>query len=132
MIRFFAASGKERLANWLEARDAVASGDNLYIIEPDGLHVTSLSPKLQTRYEVEAAGSTIRYSVEWKALPSSEEVSVKAFVTAGRTSIVGMDLASNHAVVEWTLPPSTGDHEIIIAVGNQHYFISTKDRLRVR
>jgi hypothetical protein len=57
---------------------------------------------------------------------------VQCPVTGGSCAVGSVNQANNAVTVTWTLPGAAGDHEIMIAVGNGHYFGTTTDRVQVQ
>jgi len=46
--------------------------------------------------------------------------------------VTGVDNAGNSATVDWTLPAATGDHELVIVLGNAFHHFSGMDRVTVQ
>jgi hypothetical protein len=70
------------------------------------------------------------YPIAWTPIASQpSDVSVSCTVTSGTCSVAP---AANSANVYWYLNGATaGDREIRIVVGDQHYFLTTKDSITV-
>ena len=97
------------------------------------LHRSEREPMLAARYVSGTVGAILNYSVSWLDEAGGDDHAVKCWVTGGSCTVVGViNQATNSVTVSWTLPGAAGDHEIMIAVGNGHYFGTTKDRVQVQ
>jgi hypothetical protein len=87
-------------------------------------------PTLLTRYATASAGgANLVYSLSWPETATPTEQDVSCWVTGGTCTVSVVDQTLNTATVTWTPPATADDHEIVIAVGTQHYFISEVDRV---
>lgn len=96
------------------------------------LHRLEREPILAARYVNAAAGAILNYTVSWFDDAGGDDHAVKCWVTAGSCNVGAINQADNAVNVSWTMPTTAGDHEIVIAVGNGHYFGTTKDRVSAR
>lgn len=111
----------------------VVKGETLYSFYNDmELHRNEREPMLAARYVSGSAGADLSYSVSWMDEAGGNDHAVKCRVTGGSCSVGTVSQAANTVTVTWTLPGTAGEHEIMIAVGNGHYFGTTKDRVRVQ
>ena len=74
----------------------------------------------------EAVGPA-RLTVTWRDSAVPHELQVECRVTTGTCAVTALDQGTNQATVEWRNAPLLEDHEIVVAVGNQHDFITAKD-----
>jgi len=111
----------------------VVYGNTLYTIyNGTELHYMEREPILATRYTTENVGMSLAYTVNWEDAANGKDREVKCWVAGGSCVVGVIDQTQRNVVITWTLPVVTGDHEIMIAVGNGHYFSSTKDRIMVQ
>ena len=96
------------------------------------LHRNEREPMLASRNVSAPASSVLNYSVSWLDEAGGDDHAVKCFVTGGSCTVGIINQAANSVTVSWTLPGAAGGHEIMIAVGNGHYFGTTKDRVQVQ
>jgi len=118
--------GKRWLTGWNRSltRSNVRSGWGF------GSTGDSGSPLLTPNDVVWARPSTpLTYTVTWLDSEVPQDVQVECWVTAGTCAVTALDQVANQATVEWRDAPLLEDHEIVVAVGNQHYFITAKDRV---
>jgi len=111
----------------------VVAGRSLYtFFNGMELHRNEREPMLASRNVSATAGTILNYSVSWLDEAGGDDHAVKCFVTGGSCAVGVINQAANSVAVSWTLPGAAGDHEIMIAVGNGHYFGTTKDRVKVQ
>jgi len=87
------------------------------------------SPLLTPNYVSASPSTPLTYTVTWLDSEVPQDVQVECWVTAGTCAVTALDPGTNQATVEWRDAPLLEDHEIVVAVGNQHYFITAKDRV---
>ncbi|MDH5518160.1 MAG: Ig-like domain-containing protein [Gammaproteobacteria bacterium] len=98
----------------------------------EGLKIVERSPVLSgTQTSVMSGSAPLSYSVSWMDKQVPEDMSVLCYVSGGSCIVNSVDQFSNTASVEWTLPAAADDYEIVIVVGNQRGFMTTKDRVQV-
>jgi len=83
-----------------------------------------------------APSAELVYHLTWKdpaprtkAQVILEATRVKCFSSAGSCVISDLDENAKSATITRTGPAAASDEEIVILVGNQHYFASQKDRV---
>ncbi len=111
----------------------VVAGRSLYsFFNSVELHRNEREPMLASRYVTGSRGAALAYSVSWLDEANGQDHAVTCRVTGGSCTVGAIDQAANSVTVNWTLPGSAGDNEILIAVGNGHYFGTTKDRVKAQ
>jgi hypothetical protein len=111
----------------------VVVGPSLYTLH-DGkeLHRNEREPMLASRFVSAGTGATIGYTVSWQDEAGGDDHQVRCEVTGGSCTVGAIQQAADSAAVSWTVPGTPGDHEIMIVVGNGHYFGTTRDRVKVQ
>jgi hypothetical protein len=111
----------------------IVEGPSLYTMF-DGveLHRHEREPMLESRHVSGTAGAALSYAVSWLDAAGGDDHAVKCWVSGGSCTVRAIDQTANTAALDWSLPDAAGDHEIMIAVGNGHYFGTALDRVQVR
>jgi hypothetical protein len=114
------------------ARRIAYEGGVIYLTAPnEGLFAAEATPFI-TRKDSPIAGSIANnYSVSWRGTSVAANTSVACRVTVGTCQVGAPDQTNHAASVNWDLTGAVAnlDYEIVIAVGNDHYFITAKDRI---
>lgn len=121
-----------RLGRLRAGPTALAVAGNLALVAKSGtLAIGDWQPVLSTRYSAASVNAQLPYGVSWRDSVPASTVTVRCRVTGGTCAVTAVDQTANTATVSWTLPAATGDHEIVISVGDYGHFTSALDRLLV-
>ncbi|MDH5326455.1 MAG: Ig-like domain-containing protein [Gammaproteobacteria bacterium] len=113
------------------ARSVSLTNEHAYAAcDTGGLQVLPRKATLSQSYTTASAGGqSLTYLVTWPEATVAQEQRVKCWVTGGSCSVGAVDNMLNLTAVTWIPPTSAGHHEIRVAVGNEHYFITQRDRV---
>jgi hypothetical protein len=105
-------------------------GDYAYVASGEwGVEIVQRAPMLTPNYVSASPSTPLTYTVTWLDSEVPQDVQVDCWVTGGTCAVTALDQGTNQATVEWRDAPLLEDHEIVVAVGNQQYFITAKDRV---
>lgn len=110
-----------------------AADDYIFVAtKTNGLAMMQREPTLLTSHVQSTVGSVLDYAVSWAEFPASVDLKASCAVTGGECTVTSVDQENRQATLTWRLPLIAGDYELAVAVGDQHSFFSTRDRVQAQ
>jgi len=118
--------------NAVYVKDIDYINGEVYFVDSKGLTIVNPYIELDKQYDDVLRGEVLQYTISWKPDSKVNRLVNKCWVTAGQCNNVAFDVISGSATFEWVLPTTTAQHEIIMGVGNESYFLTQLDRVSIQ